>query len=107
MPTPTAADVTAYLQSAGLPVPTAEVLASAIAAEIAAQNKAVVVPEGGHTADLIEALCRRVAHNLAVRPLALGVQVQLTDTNVASNQVGGLDAEVRRLEAPYRRRVVA
>lgn len=107
MPEPTVDDVTDYLESAGLPVPAAHVLGAAIAAEIAAQNKVVVVPEGGHTADLIEALCRRVAHNLAVRPLALGVQVQLSDTNVASNQVGGLDAEVRRLEAPYRKRVVA
>lgn len=107
MAVPTDIDVAAYLEGAGLPVPAAGVLASAIAAEIAAQNKVVVVPESGHSADLIEALCRRVAHNLAVRPLALGVQVSLSDTAVASTHVGGLDAEVRRLEAPYRKRVVA
>jgi hypothetical protein len=107
MPIPTTADVTAYLEGAGLPVPEAAILASAISAETAAQAKVVRVPDAGYSSDLIEALCRRVAHNLAVRPLALGVQVQLSDTAIASNNVGGLDAEVRRLEAPYRKRVVA
>lgn len=56
--------------------------------------------------DLAEALNRRVAHNLALRGLPLGVQASITDTAVATNRVGGTDAEVKRLEAPYRRLVV-
>lgn len=58
------------------------------------------------TPALAEALCRRVAHNLAVRSLPLGLQATLTDGAVATNQVGGSDAEVRRLEGPYRKRAV-
>ncbi|HWI43264.1 MAG TPA: hypothetical protein VNS81_06560 [Nocardioides sp.] len=56
---------------------------------------------------LREALLRRVAHNLAVRKLPLGVQATLTDIGMATSYVGGTDAEVKRLEAPYRKRVVA
>lgn len=107
MPIPTATDVSVYLLDAGLPVPEAAALAAVIAAETAAQASAVRVPEAGYPADLFEALCRRVAHTLATRPLALGVQMELSETAVATTRVGGLDAEVRRLEAPYRRRPVA
>jgi hypothetical protein len=51
---------------------------------------------------LLEALCRRVHRNLAMRGLPLGVQ---------ATEVGGIrpaleDAEVRRLERPYRKTVV-
>lgn len=55
---------------------------------------------------LVEALCRRVAHNLAVRALPLGVQATITDAAALNTYVGGTDAEVRRLEAPYRRLVI-
>ncbi|MBC7269898.1 MAG: hypothetical protein H5T76_14490 [Streptomyces sp.] len=54
---------------------------------------------------LIEALYRRVAHNLAVRALPLGLQATLTESYVSTTRVGGLDAEVRRLEAPFKRLV--
>jgi hypothetical protein len=58
-----------------------------------------------YPAALLEALYRRVAHNLALRGLPLGVQASITDGAVATTLVGGTDAEVRRLEAPYRKRV--
>lgn len=56
--------------------------------------------------DLVEALYRRVAHTLALRALPLGFQATVSEGGVATNSVGGTDAEVRRLEAPYRRLVV-
>jgi hypothetical protein len=56
-----------------------------------------------YPADLAEALCRRVAHNLALRALPLGVQANVSDMSVATTRVGGMDAEVRRLEGPYRK----
>lgn len=56
--------------------------------------------------DLTEALYRRVAHNLALRGLPLGVQASVTEAAIAQTRVGGTDAEVSRLEAPWRRLVV-
>lgn len=57
-------------------------------------------------ADLAEALYRRVAHNLALRALHLGVSVNVAEAAVSTRFVGGEDREVLRLEAPYRRLVV-
>lgn len=76
---------------------------SALGAEWQAQTNACTVP-AVYPADLLEALCRRVAHNLALRGLPLGVQAVISAGGVATNYVAGLDAEVRRLEAPYRKR---
>lgn len=59
-----------------------------------------------YPADLAEALCRRVAHNLALRSLPLGIQANIADGAVSTNRVGGTDAEVSRLERPYRKLVV-
>lgn len=56
---------------------------------------------------LRESLCRRVAANLAVRKLPLGVQSTVSDAGAAVMRVGGRDAEVRRLEGPHRKRVKA
>ena len=53
---------------------------------------------------LSEALMRRVAHNLALRPLTLGLQSSMSEMAISTNPVGGMDAEVKRLEAPFRRR---
>ena len=80
-------------------------IAEALAAETAAQSRACRIPDGtdAYPADLDEALCRRVAHNLAVRALPLGVQANVSDMAVATTRVGGMDAEVRRLEGPWRR----
>jgi hypothetical protein len=107
-------EVTAYLNEAGL-VATGESLNQAVRAEFADQAHRCRIASAqraaGVTADelppvLIEALCRRVAHNLALRNLPLGVQATVADAAVATNVVAGYDAEVRRLEAPYRRRTV-
>lgn len=82
-----------------------EELASAFLAESAAQATACRIPvDPAHfPEDLEEALYRRVAHNLALRALPLGIQAAFAESAVATNRVGGTDAEVRRLEAPYKR----
>jgi hypothetical protein len=80
---------------------------SAYTAEIAAQADVCRLPaDGAYPQALVEALCRRVAHNLALRALPLGVQASISDMSVATNRVGGLDAEVARLEAPWRKVVL-
>lgn len=56
-----------------------------------------------YTPALVEALCRRVAHNLAARSFPLGFQATVTDAAALSAYIPGSDAEVRRLEGPYRR----
>lgn len=83
-------------------------IASAFAAEKAAQRSVCKVPaeDEDWPEDLVEALGRRVAHNLALRALPLGVQATISEAAATTTRVGGTDAEVRRLEAPYRKRVV-
>lgn len=80
-------------------------ITEALTAETAAQARACRIPDGtdAYPADLDEALCRRVAHNLALRGLPLGVQASVSDMAVATTRVGGMDAEVRRLEGPWRK----
>lgn len=109
---PDTAAVGAYLASIGGPSRSSEEIAQALATEKAAQARVCRVPQPTDDEptpdwpdDLAEALMRRVAVNLAVRVLPLGVQVTLTDTAVATTSVGGRDAEVRRLEAPHRKLV--
>jgi hypothetical protein len=80
-------------------------ISDAVAAESAAQAAVCRIPDD-YPSDLMEALCRRVAHNLAVRALPLGVQATITDAAALNTYVGGTDAEVRRLEAPYRKLVI-
>jgi hypothetical protein len=85
---------------------------SALAAEQAAQARVCTIPptvEGVEPIwpdDLREALMRRVAANLALRALPLGVQVDLTESNVAATRVGA-NAEVARLERPFKKLVPA
>lgn len=55
--------------------------------------------------DLLEAVGRRVAHNLAVRQLPLGVQPGV-DGLGGGTDIAAYDREVRRLEAPYRAVVI-
>lgn len=84
-----------------------DAIESAFNAERKAQARVCRVPEDDeYEDDLAEALFRRVAHNLALRGLPLGVQATLSDSAVATNKVGGTDAEVRRLEGPFRRNTV-
>lgn len=106
MPAPTLSEVKTYL-GPDTSWPDADI-SSALAAEKAAQARVCVVPldVAAWPADLTEALFRRVAHNLALRSLPLGVQASITESAVATNRVGGTDAEVRRLEAPHRKLVV-
>jgi hypothetical protein len=103
MPAPTADQVIEYLGFADSGWGQAEVSA-ALAAEKQAQALVCAVPadDAAWPADLAEALCRRVAANLAVRALPLGVQASMTEAFVATSRVGGGDREVDRLEAPYR-----
>lgn len=107
MPAPTTNEVASYLADAGM-TPETGVLEAVYAAEKAAQAGVCVVPADADVwpSDLAEALMRRCAHNLAVRSLPLGFQAVVTDTAATSRNVGGTDAEVRRLELPYKRRVV-
>lgn len=72
----------------------------ALAAETADQAARCKVDP--YSSSLAEALKRRVAHNLAMKNLPLGVQ---TD-EFGSTRISSTDPEVRRLEAPYRRTVV-
>lgn len=102
---PTPAEIEAYLGDAISWGPTE--IASALDAETAAQAAACRLPaDGAYPADLIEALGRRVAHNLALRALPLGVQATVSDMAVATTRVAGMDAEVRRLEGPHRKMLV-
>ncbi len=77
-------------------------LGSALAAELDDQatkcRVPTVVPAG-----LTEALKRRVARNLAMRKVPLGIAV----SEVEATQVRNLDPEIKRFEAPYRRRDLA
>lgn len=87
---------------------------AALSAEIAAQKRVVAFPPDPlppaeplpYPADLAEALCRRVAANLANRALPLGVSAAMSEMAISTTRVGGGDAEVRRLERPWRRLVV-
>lgn len=109
MPAPTATDAQTYLSASSSDQgwDLAEIT-SAFNAEKAAQAAVCKVPTDAEVwpADLTEALFRRIAHNLALRALPLGVQANISEVAVATTRVGGTDAEVRRLEAPHRRLVV-
>lgn len=107
MTAPTVEDVQAYLSDSGSHWDT-EAVTAAHAAEKAAQARRCRVPadDAEWPADLAEALCRRVAANLANRSLPLGLQSSITEVGAAFARTGGGDREVTRLEAPYRRLVV-
>lgn len=107
---PTAADVLAYLDYMDGEDYPGEVN-DALAAEAADQLNRCRFPLGddgnpAYTPALTEALYRRVAHNLAVRAIPLGVQTTSTEAAALNTYIPGSDAEVRRLEAPYRKRTV-
>jgi hypothetical protein len=108
--------VVAYLAASGGPSFDEDAVSAALAAETAAQAKACRIPQSlsdpedpvsdlvdHYPPDLAEALCRRVASNLANRNLPLGVQVSVSEAGGSATRVGGLDREVNRLEAPYRK----
>jgi hypothetical protein len=107
VPAPSVEQVTEYLTSGNGPSAsfTVQEVTDALAAETAAQAKACTIPDP-FPADLAEALKRRVAHNLALRGLPLGIQASISEVAVTTTRVGGLDAEVARFERPYRKLVV-
>lgn len=101
----TITEVQEYLKGANGVQHDEDIVRSALDAEAAAQAHRCIIPEIP-PADLREALCRRVAVNLAVRPLTKGIEASVSPAGVGFARVGGRDAEVQRLEAPYRRMVV-
>lgn len=111
MPTaPGEVAVKAYLTEIGPVSWDDATILQALAAEITAQaNRVRFKPDPAPPAeplpypdDLADALFRRVARNLALRPLPLGVQT----TEDTVTRVGGLDVEIRTKEAPYRKKVM-
>ena len=87
-------------------------ISSALAAETAAQRRVLrasafgVDPEPpaepvAYPVDVAEALCRRVARNLALRGIPLAVLQGSAEGGPTVTP--GSDPEVRRLETPYRR----
>lgn len=68
-------------------------------AEVAAQATRLSIPDPV-TDDLVEALYRRVAVNLAKRAIPVGV-IGFGESGAAV-RLGTDDPEIRRLEAPYR-----
>lgn len=103
MPAPDITDVKVYLGDDHSW--TDSQIQSALDAETAAQAARCKIPVE-FPADLAEALCRRVAANLAVRALPLGLQSSMSEMAVSQVRVGGGDREVKRLEGPYRRLTV-
>lgn len=103
MPVPTEQEVTDYL---GQTSATTEEIADALAAEKADQANRCTVPADADPwpASLAQALKRRVARNLALR--GLPIAVLQGDSESGSLVLPGSDPEVRRFEAPHRRRVV-
>ena len=81
------------------------VLTSALAAESVAQGAVLAsryVSVVATNPALTQALFRRVSRNLAMRALPLA----LNEGENGTSYVGAKDPEVRRLEGPYRKRVV-
>lgn len=77
-------------------------LGSALAAESASQARRCRLDPSA--LDLAEALRRRVARNLAMRKLPLGLTAAASD--IETTRIGATDPEIRRLEGPWRRVVV-
>lgn len=95
----TVAEVLAYLDSVGSSWPEADVQ-DAFDVEVAAQANRCRIDDP-YPPDLGQAVMRRVQANLARRLLPLGVQVGDADSTPVRPSM--LDAEVRRLEGPYRK----
>lgn len=93
----TLADLRAYLGATSV---TDAELTSALHAERAAQAQRCRVDPFTH--ELREALMRRVARNLAARSVPVATFTSF-DGGATSTRVPSVDAEVRRLEGPYRK----
>jgi hypothetical protein len=102
---PTVPEIRDYLDSNGGTSARDEDIDQARTAELANQAKVCSVP-ATYPPDLAEALCRRVARNLAARAQPLA-QITSFDSGQVVNRVPRTDPEVVRLEGPYLRVVVA
>lgn len=102
-PDPRLAPLRAYLGNKAALWGDAELL-SALDAETAAQQRRCRMP-AEIPADLGEARHRRVARNLAMREVPLGMQAAVGEFGAALAKIGN-DAEIARLEAPHRKRVI-
>jgi hypothetical protein len=100
MTTPTLPDCQAYLASVGLTY-TTEAVTDALTAETVAQANVCRVGDP-MPADLAQALKRRVARNLTMRAVPLGVMSNET----GATPLGSNDPEIRRLEKPFRKVVM-
>lgn len=81
----------------------AEVL-DALTAEAAAQRSRCKIP-ANYPADLRQALLRRVARNLAARSVPVATFTSF-EGGGTSSRVPQIDAEIARLEGPFRKRTV-
>lgn len=93
-------DVKSYLGDVS---ETDDEITAALAAEVAAQARRCRLSP--YTADLAEALKRRVARNLAARRVPLATYTAFEGGGGTSTRVPTNDAEILRLERPYRRMV--
>lgn len=98
---PLLAEVKTYLGDVSASDPE---LQDALDAEAAAQRARCRVPSE-YPDDLRQALLRRVARNLAARSVPVASFTSFEGGQTAT-RVPGVDPEVKRLEAPYRRRTV-
>jgi hypothetical protein len=97
---PVIADVETYIEDVTWDP---DVLQDALDAEAAAQ-RARIRASALYTADVRQALLRRVQRNLAMRRLPLATPEG--DAGAGGAFIPRIDPEIRRLEAPYRRLVV-
>jgi hypothetical protein len=96
--TPTLLDqVKTYLADSAISYTEASV-EDALTAELAAQARVCRVGDP-RPDDLLQALKRRVARNLTMRNLTLGVMAD----DAGGIRIGSNDPEIRRFEAPFRK----
>lgn len=103
---PNVEDLDDYLTSAGGHSWSDIDLQDALDVEGAAQRGVCRVP-AAYPADLRHALLRRAARNLALRKVALATAAGVDDNGDRQLTIPGLDREIRRYEAPYRKLVGA
>lgn len=101
---PTVSEIREYLDGNGGTSQEDSAIAAARTAELANQARVCRIP-ATYPPDLAEALCRRVARNLAARQIPVA-QITSFDSGQMVNRVPRTDPEVIRLEGPYLKVVV-
>jgi hypothetical protein len=102
--TGTPPDMSAVKSYLGDTSSTDEEISDALSAETAAQTRSCAIPVD-YPEDLAQALKRRVARNLAARAVPVASFTSF-EGGGTSARVPKVDAEITRLEAPFRRLVV-